>query len=180
MNIYEESTLNFWICQWYEEKNINWSQKHEFLSTNIPITSSICISMSNERWTGIRARDDRRSSPMVDRSFWFFSLHWMSDADDIALSRCWCSFSGTEPGADPGFQVREGALKKFASSGGWRENCWGISCEKHYFTPKNHIFSNFRGGGAGCVPPPPLDPPLSGLVKTGKTGMDNKTWRYQF
>ena len=33
-------------------------------------------------------------------------------------------------GADPGFQVREGggALKKNASSGGRRENCWGISC----------------------------------------------------
>ena len=34
-------------------------------------------------------------------------------------------------GADPGFQVRGGgALKKIASSGGRRENCWGISCEK--------------------------------------------------
>ena len=34
------------------------------------------------------------------------------------------------PGADPGFQVRGGALKKIAPSGGRRENCWGISCEK--------------------------------------------------
>ena len=33
-------------------------------------------------------------------------------------------------GADPGFQVRGGALKKIAPSGGRRENFWGISCEK--------------------------------------------------
>ena len=76
-----------------------------------------------------------------------------------------------------------GSLKKHAPSRGRRENFWGISCEKsrfyqkiiffpmaeggaknvgvfrvknHDFTPKNLIFSNFRGGGgAGCAPPPP-------------------------
>ena len=70
-----------------------------------------------------------------------------------------------------------GALRKNAPSGGRRENCWGISCEKitilrqkiiffpiaeggakifgvfrvknHEFTPKNHIFSNYWGGGGG-------------------------------
>jgi hypothetical protein len=31
--------------------------------------------------------------------------------------------------------------------------------ENHDFTPKNHIFSNFRGGGAG------LDPPLASAIK---------------
>ena len=39
-------------------------------------------------------------------------------------------------GADPGFQVRGaggGALKKIAPSGGRRENCWGISCEKYKY-----------------------------------------------
>ena len=36
----------------------------------------------------------------------------------------------SRPGADPGFQVRRGALKKTAPSGGRRENVWGISCEK--------------------------------------------------
>jgi hypothetical protein len=35
-----------------------------------------------------------------------------------------------DTGADPGFQVRGGALKKIAPSGGRRENFWGISCEK--------------------------------------------------
>jgi hypothetical protein len=82
---------------------------------------------------------------------------------------------------DPGFQVRGGALKKFAPIGGSRENIWGISCEKsrlyakkiiffliaeggakifgvfrvknHDITPKNLIFSNFRGERAGCAPP---------------------------
>ena len=75
------------------------------------------------------------------------------------------------------FKVGGGALKKIAPSGGMRENFWGISCEKsrfyakksylfpilggtreifgvirvknRVFTPKNHIFSNFRGGGVG-------------------------------
>jgi hypothetical protein len=36
-------------------------------------------------------------------------------------------------GADPGFQVRGGYLKKIAPSGGRRENIWGISCEKSRF-----------------------------------------------
>ena len=41
-------------------------------------------------------------------------------------------------GADPGFQVRGGALKKIV----------GVFRVKNQdFTPKNHIFSNFRGGG---------------------------------
>jgi hypothetical protein len=32
--------------------------------------------------------------------------------------------------------------------------------KNHDFTPKNHIFSNFKGGArAGCAPPP-LNPPL--------------------
>ena len=49
-------------------------------------------------------------------------------------------------GADPGFQVRGGALKKIAPSRGRRENCWGISCEKSRFYAKKSYFSNFRGG----------------------------------
>jgi hypothetical protein len=43
-------------------------------------------------------------------------------------------------GADPGFQVRGGALKKIAPSGGRCENVWGISCEKSRFYPKKIIF----------------------------------------
>ena len=58
-------------------------------------------------------------------------------------------------GADPGFQVRGGALKKIAPSGGRRKFFWVFRVKNHEFTPKNHIFSNFRGGCA-----PTLDPPL--------------------
>jgi hypothetical protein len=43
-------------------------------------------------------------------------------------------------GADTGFQVRGGALKKIAPSGGKRENCWGISCEKSRFYAKKSYF----------------------------------------
>jgi hypothetical protein len=49
-------------------------------------------------------------------------------------------------GADPGFLVREGALKKIAPSRGRRENVWGISCEKSRFNVKKSYFSNFMGG----------------------------------
>ena len=69
----------------------------------------------------------------------------------VDLKTCIC----TE--ADPGFQVRGGALIKIAPSGGRRENCWGISCEKSRFYAKKSYFSNFRGGRAGCAL---LDPPL--------------------
>jgi hypothetical protein len=43
-------------------------------------------------------------------------------------------------GADPGFQVRGGALKKIAPSGGRRENFGGISCEKSPFYAKKSYF----------------------------------------
>jgi hypothetical protein len=49
------------------------------------------------------------------------------------------------PGADPGFPVRGGALKKNAPSEGRRENFWGVCVKNHDFTPKNHIFSNCGG-----------------------------------
>ena len=44
----------------------------------------------------------------------------------------------------------------FPILGGGARNFWGISCEKsRFYAKKNHIFSNFRGGGARRVPPPP-------------------------
>ena len=46
-------------------------------------------------------------------------------------------------GADPGFQVRGGALKEIAPSGGRLENFWGISCEKLRFYAKKSYFSQF-------------------------------------
>ena len=46
--------------------------------------------------------------------------------------------------AEPGFQVRGGALEKIAPSGGMRENFRGISCEKLLFYAKNSYFLQLR------------------------------------
>jgi hypothetical protein len=46
-------------------------------------------------------------------------------------------------GADPGFQVRGGAFKTIAPSGGRRENFWGISCEKSRFHANKSYFFQF-------------------------------------
>ena len=48
--------------------------------------------------------------------------------------------------ADPGFQVRGAHLKKFHRAEGV------FRVKNHDFTPKNLIFSNFRGRGAGSAP----------------------------
>jgi hypothetical protein len=59
-------------------------------------------------------------------------------------------------GADPGFQVMGWAhLKKLRRAEGGAKVFGVFRVKNHEFTPKNHIFSNFRGGR-----PPPLDPPL--------------------
>ena len=46
-------------------------------------------------------------------------------------------------GADPGFQVRGGALKRIAPSGGRREIFLGISCEKSRFYANKSYFFQF-------------------------------------
>ena len=58
-------------------------------------------------------------------------------------------------GAGAGFQVRGGAhLKKLLGT------IFGVfRVENHDYTPKNHIFSNFRGG---VRPPPPGSAPVIG------------------
>ena len=43
-----------------------------------------------------------------------------------------------------------GALKKIASSGGGAKIFGVFRVKNHDFTPKNQIFSNFRGGGGGA------------------------------
>ena len=60
-------------------------------------------------------------------------------------------------GADQGFQVRKGELKKIVPSGGRHENFGIFRVKIHDFTPKNLIFSNFRGACTRCAL---LDPPL--------------------
>ena len=54
-------------------------------------------------------------------------------------------------GADPEFQVRGVALKKIAPSGGRRENCWAISCEKSRFYAKKSYFFSILGEGGRRV-----------------------------
>ena len=60
-------------------------------------------------------------------------------------------------GADPGFQVRGGGayLKNLRRAEGGAKICGVFRVKNHDFTQKNHIFSNFRGGGAPGAPPPP-------------------------
>ena len=50
-------------------------------------------------------------------------------------------------GADPGFQVRGEYLKKLRRADGGAKIFGVIRVKNHDFTPKNHIFYNFRGGG---------------------------------
>ena len=63
-------------------------------------------------------------------------------------------------GADPGFQVRGGEhWKKLCRAEGGTKIFGVFNVKNHDFMPKNHIFSNFRGGA------PPLDPPLKIMCK---------------
>jgi hypothetical protein len=59
--------------------------------------------------------------------------------------------------ADPGFQVRGVHLKKLRRAEGGAKIFGVFRVKNHDFTQKkNHIFSNFGGGGgglAGCAPP---------------------------
>jgi hypothetical protein len=59
-------------------------------------------------------------------------------------------------GVDPGFQVRGGAhLKKLRRAEGGTKEIGVFRVKNHDFTPKNHIFSNFRGRAHRVRPPPP-------------------------
>ena len=49
------------------------------------------------------------------------------------------------PGADPGFQVRGAYLKKLHRAEGGAKFLGVFRVKNHDFTPKNLIFSNFRG-----------------------------------
>ena len=66
-------------------------------------------------------------------------------------------------GADPGFQARGAHLIKLRRAKGGAKIFGVFRVKNHDFTPKNHIYPNFRGACAGC--PPPLDPPLHESIK---------------
>ena len=54
---------------------------------------------------------------------------------------------------DPGFQVEGGDLKKLRRAEGGAKIVGVFRVKNHDFTPKNHIFSNFRGRAPGAPPP---------------------------
>ena len=51
------------------------------------------------------------------------------------------------------FKLGGGALKKIAPSGGGANFVGVFRVKNHDFTPKNHIFSNFRGGAPPWIRP---------------------------
>jgi hypothetical protein len=58
-------------------------------------------------------------------------------------------------GADPGFQVMGGAHLKYLCRAEGGAKIFGVfRVKNHDFMPKNHIFSNFRGGARRVRPPP--------------------------
>ena len=56
-------------------------------------------------------------------------------------------------GADPGFQARGPHLKKLRRAEGGAKIFGVFRVKNHDFTPKIHIFSNFRGGRAPGASP---------------------------
>jgi hypothetical protein len=75
--------------------------------------------------------------------------------------RCTLISTNNIQGRDPGFQVGRvgGHLKKLRRAEVGAKIFGVFRVKNHDFTPKNHIFSNFRGARLGCAPSL-LDPPL--------------------
>ena len=99
----------------------------------------------------------------------YLRLYYLNDIEYIEGQTTiqWLNEKGQTPiyktlqrtGANPGFRVRGAHFKKLRRAEGGVKLVWVIRVKNHDFTPKNHIFFNFRGGG-GAPPSPPLDPPL--------------------
>jgi hypothetical protein len=56
-------------------------------------------------------------------------------------------------------------LKKLCRVEGGVKNFGVFRVKNHDFMPKNYIFSNFRGGHAGCTPPPGSIPEMAGQIE---------------
>ena len=79
-------------------------------------------------------------------------------------------------GADPGFQIREGAhLKKLRRAEGGAKKFGVFRVKNHDFTPKNLIFSNIREDVRRLRPP--LDPPLGMILVIKKNVLIGNTWK---
>ena len=104
----------------------------------------------------------RNNSTRID-----MSLH----SDTLSLFRAnHCLILLYSSGADPGFQVRGGALKRIKPSGGRYEHFWGISCEKSRFYPQKIIFFPILGGAR---PPPESAPAPYICVLSGEGANTN-------
>jgi hypothetical protein len=65
------------------------------------------------------------------------------DAERLRTLTCSMLIDLSITGADPGFQVRGGAFKQIAPSGGRCENFWLLRVKNHDFTPKKSHFFQF-------------------------------------
>ena len=86
------------------------------------------------------------SSIFLKIFYWYFHEFWEKGIWKLMFRNINIVFRSIRKalaGADPGFQVRGGALKKIAPSGGRRENFLGISCEKSRFYAKKSYFFQF-------------------------------------
>ena len=99
------------------------------------------------------------ASESVQVVFCFIVCYMCIAVGDPIMKKTGLGYHQPVSGADPGFQVRGAHLKKMRRAEGGAKIVGVFRVKNHDFTPKNHIFSNFRGaGGAGC---PALDPPLT-------------------
>ena len=71
------------------------------------------------------------------------------------------AYNVTFQGRIQDFKLAGAHLKKLRRAEGGEKHFGVFRVKNHDLTPKNHIFSNFRGGGRRVRPPPPLDPPLN-------------------
>ena len=90
----------------------------------------------------------------------FFSLgNFSQSAENRKLTIFYKIHSKLCPGADPRFQVRGAHLTKLRRAEGCAKMLGVFRVINHDFTPKNHFFSNCKGGGVSSSAAP-LDPPL--------------------
>jgi hypothetical protein len=83
-------------------------------------------------------------------------------------------------GADPGFQVRGAHLKKLRRTEGGAKIFGVFRVKNHDFTPKNHIFPNFRGAHRHRVRPPCIRPWFALSVKVIRINYTQLCWSTQF
>jgi hypothetical protein len=70
------------------------------------------------------------------------------------------------------FKLVGAHLKKLRRAEGGAKIFGIFRVKNHDFTPKNHIFSNIRGGGARRMRPPPWTRPLNYAVAANITSHD--------